>query len=63
MSSLKTSGGAAWMVHVASTQRSCGSEAEDGRFDVVRCDAVEVRQKDTSIAVIYFSACKDILVF
>jgi hypothetical protein len=32
-SSLKTSGGATQMVHVASSWRSCGDEAKDGRVD------------------------------
>jgi hypothetical protein len=41
-SSLKTDGGAARMVHVASSRRSCESEAEDGRSDGVGCDAVQV---------------------
>jgi hypothetical protein len=36
-SSLKTGGGAAWMVHVTSSQRSCGDEAEDGRVDPMGC--------------------------
>jgi hypothetical protein len=34
---LKTGGGAARMVHVASLQRSRGDEAEDGRIDVMDC--------------------------
>jgi hypothetical protein len=29
-----------WVVHVASSWRSSGSEAKDGRFDGVRCGAV-----------------------
>jgi hypothetical protein len=33
-SSLKTGGGVTWMVHVASSQRLRGDEAEDGRVDV-----------------------------
>jgi hypothetical protein len=36
-SSLKTGGGVAWMVHVASSRRSRGDEAEDGRVDVMGC--------------------------
>jgi hypothetical protein len=36
-SSLKTGGGAAWMVHVASLQRSRGDEAEDERVDAMAC--------------------------
>jgi hypothetical protein len=44
-SSLKTGGGAARMVHVASSQRSRESEAENGRSDGIGCRAVKVRQK------------------
>jgi hypothetical protein len=33
-SSLKTGGGAVWMVHVASSRRSHGEEAEDRWVDV-----------------------------
>jgi hypothetical protein len=36
-SSLKTGGGATWMVHVASSQRSHGEEAEDGCVDAMGC--------------------------
>jgi hypothetical protein len=36
-SSLKTGGGAARMVHVASSWRSCGDEAEDGQVDATGC--------------------------
>jgi hypothetical protein len=36
-SSLKTGGGAVWMVHVASSRRSCGEEAEDGWVDAMDC--------------------------
>jgi hypothetical protein len=32
-SSLKTGGGVARMVHAASSRRSCGDKAEDGRVD------------------------------
>jgi hypothetical protein len=32
-SGLKTGGGVTWMVHVESSQRSRGVEAEDGRVD------------------------------
>jgi hypothetical protein len=62
-SSLNTGGGAAWMVHVASSRRSGGSEAEDGRVDGVGCGAVEVRRKYPLIVVIYFLAHRSILVF
>jgi hypothetical protein len=36
-SSLKTSGGAACMVHVASSWRSCGDEVKDKRVDAMGC--------------------------
>jgi hypothetical protein len=36
-SGLKTSGGAAQMVHVASSRRSCIVQAEDGRVDAMGC--------------------------
>jgi hypothetical protein len=36
-SSLKTGGGAAHMVHVASSQRSRGEEVEDGQVDAMGC--------------------------
>jgi hypothetical protein len=36
-SSLKTDGGATWMVHVASSQRSHGEEAKDGCVDAMCC--------------------------
>jgi hypothetical protein len=36
-SSIKTGGGATWMVHVASTQRSRGDKAEDRRVDATGC--------------------------
>jgi hypothetical protein len=36
-SSLKTGGGVARMVHVASSSRSRGDEAEDGRVDAINC--------------------------
>jgi hypothetical protein len=51
------------MVHVASSWRSHGSEAEDGRSDGVGCSVVEVRKKYRSLAVISFSGHKGILVF
>jgi hypothetical protein len=41
-SGLKTGGGATWMVHVASSRRSRGSEADDGWSDGIGCGAVEV---------------------
>jgi hypothetical protein len=36
-SSLKTGGGAMWMVHVVSSHRSYGDEAEDERVDAMGC--------------------------
>jgi hypothetical protein len=41
-SGLKTGGGATRMVHVASSRRSRGSEADDGWSDGIGCGAVEV---------------------
>jgi hypothetical protein len=52
-----------WRVHVASSQRSHGSEVKDGRFDGVGCDAVEVRPNYTSLDVIFLLAHRGILVF
>jgi hypothetical protein len=43
-----------WVVHVASSQRLCGSEAKDGRFNGVGCSAVEVRPNYPSLVVMYF---------
>jgi hypothetical protein len=43
---------------MASLWRSRGSEAEDGRFDDVRCRVVEVRPKYPSLTVIFFSPQK-----
>jgi hypothetical protein len=36
-SSLKTGVGTTWMVHVASSQRSCEDEADDRRVDATDC--------------------------
>jgi hypothetical protein len=36
-SRLKTGGGATQMVHVASSQKSCGDEVEDRRVDAMGC--------------------------
>jgi hypothetical protein len=36
-SSLRTGGGAVWIVHVASSRRSCGDDAKDGRVDATGC--------------------------
>jgi hypothetical protein len=62
-SNLKTGGCTMQMVHVASSQRSCGSEAEDDQSDGVGCGAVKVESKYPSLAVISFSVWMDILVF
>jgi hypothetical protein len=51
------------MVHAASSWRSRESEAEDGRFDDVRCGAIEVRSKYPSLTVISFLVHMSILVF
>jgi hypothetical protein len=40
-------------VHVASSQRSGGSELKDSRFDGVGCRAVEVGPYYPSLAVIF----------
>jgi hypothetical protein len=52
-----------WVVYVASSWRSCGSEAKDGRFDGVGCDAVKVRPNYPSLDVIFSLAHRGILVF
>jgi hypothetical protein len=36
-SSIKNGGGMVWMVHVASSWRSCGDEAKDRRVDATCC--------------------------
>jgi hypothetical protein len=41
------------VVHVASLQRSRGSEAKDGRFDDIECGAVEVEPNYPSLVVIF----------
>jgi hypothetical protein len=51
------------VVHVASSQRSLGSEAKDSQFDDVGCDAVEVRPNYHSLDVIFLLDHRDILVF
>jgi hypothetical protein len=48
---------------VVSSQRSCGCEAKDGRFDGVRCGAVEVEPNYPSLVVIFLFAHMGILVF
>jgi hypothetical protein len=52
-----------WVMNVASSWRSCGSEAKDGRFDGVECDAVKVRPNYSSLDVIFLLAHIGILVF
>jgi hypothetical protein len=47
----------------ASSRRSRGCEAKDGRFDGVGCRAVEVGPNYPSLDVIFFLAHRDILVF
>jgi hypothetical protein len=51
------------VVHVASSRRSCGSEAKDGRFDGVGCVAVEVRPNYPSLYVIFLLVHRGILLF
>jgi hypothetical protein len=51
------------VVHMASTQRSCGCEARDGQLDGVGCDAVEVGPNYPSLDVIFIFAHRGILVF
>jgi hypothetical protein len=51
------------VVHVVSSGRLRGSEAEVGRFDGIRCSVVEVGQKYPSLAVFSFSAHRGILDF
>jgi hypothetical protein len=60
---LKTCEGVAWMVHVASSRRSRGSEAEDGRSDGVGSGTVKIGQKYPSLAIISFLVRRGILVF
>jgi hypothetical protein len=51
------------VVHVASSWRSKGCEAKDGRFDGVGCGAVEVRPNYPALDVIFLLAHRGILVF
>jgi hypothetical protein len=62
-SSLKSGGGMAWIVHVASSQRSHGSKVKDGRFDGIGCGIVEVRPNYPSLDVIFLLAHRGNLVF
>jgi hypothetical protein len=50
-------------MHIASSQRSHGSEVEDDWFDGIECDAVEVGPKYPSLAIITFLTRMGILVF
>jgi hypothetical protein len=51
------------VMHMASSQRSRGSESKDGRFDGVGCGAVEVRPNYPSLDINFLLAHKGILVF
>jgi hypothetical protein len=51
------------MMNVASSQRSRGSEAEDGRSDDVGCAAVQFGRKYPSLDVIFLLVHRGILVF
>jgi hypothetical protein len=51
------------VVHVASSQRSCGSKAKDDRFDGIGCDAVDVGPNYHSLVVIFLLPHRDTLVF
>jgi hypothetical protein len=57
--SLKTGGGAAWMVHVASSQRLHIDEAEDRWVDVIGC----ARPLYPNFAVFYVLGPRGIVVF
>jgi hypothetical protein len=52
-----------WVMHVASSRRSCGSEAKDDHFDGVECGTVEVRPNYPLLVVIFLLAQRVILVF
>jgi hypothetical protein len=52
-----------WVMHIASLQRSRGSEAKDSRFDGVECGAVKVRPNYPSLVIISLLAYRGILVF
>jgi hypothetical protein len=51
------------VVHLASSQRSRGSEVKDGRFDDVGYGAVKVKPNYHSLDVIFLLPYRDILVF
>jgi hypothetical protein len=52
-----------WVVYVASSRRSRGSEAKDDRFDDIECSAMEVGSNYPSLDVIFVLAHRGILVF
>jgi hypothetical protein len=58
-SDLKTGGGAAWMVHVASSQRLHHVEAKDGWVNMMGC----VRPFYSNFAIFYVLGPRGILVF
>jgi hypothetical protein len=58
-SSLKTGGGAARMVHVASSWRSHGDHVEDGQVDAMGC----VRPYYPCFTIFFILGPRDILVF
>jgi hypothetical protein len=51
------------VVHVASSWRSCGGKAKDGRLDGIECGAAEVGPNYHSLDVIFLLAYRGILVF
>jgi hypothetical protein len=51
------------MAHMAPSRRSRGSEEKVGRFDGVRCSAVEVGPNYSSLVVIFLLAHRGIVVF
>jgi hypothetical protein len=56
---LKSGGGAAWMVHVTSSWKSCGDEAKDGRVVVIGC----IGHYYPYFTVFNVLCSKDVLVF
>jgi hypothetical protein len=52
-----------WVVHMASLRRLHRSDAKDGRFDGVRCDAAQVGPNYPYFVIVFFLAHKGILVF
>jgi hypothetical protein len=51
------------VVHMASSWRSCGSEAKDDQFNGVGCGTMEVRPNYPSLDVIFLLAHRGIIVF